>query len=145
MGAKALVDKFVDDAENARMDAKRVADECAAVLGPVKRFNPRNNTQDPDLVGIKKATEDEEEKPTVEDNIRRVHDIADAELKGAIARGQDEARHLRAPRKWMKKEKKQEENGESGESGQEQKEQQGESGSEGQQEQEDKEPDCEKS
>ena len=98
--ARANVDELASHAEDARMDARRVADECAAVLGPVSRLEQDPDAQDPDLKGLSKDDgKPEEEHPSMEDSMRAQQKAAVASLNKAM--GTPGVKGMTEAGKWM--------------------------------------------
>lgn len=105
--AKQRVDYYVEAVENQRMDARRVADECVAVLGPVKRSLMKPKEEDPDLKGLKKFVLEPEEKPTTHDAMKQIQEVAKEQLKDAIEDKNSWVKHLIKPGTWLDQNQKQ--------------------------------------
>lgn len=105
--AKQRVDYYVESVENQRMDARRVADECVAVLGPVKRSLMKPKEEDPDLKGLKKFVLEPEEKPTTLDAMKQIQEVAKDQLKAAIEDKSSWVKHLIKPGTWLDQNQKQ--------------------------------------
>ena len=113
--ARANVDKLASHAEDASMDARRVADECAAVLGPVSRLEQDPDAKDPDLKGLSKDDgKPEEEHPSMEASMRAQQKAAVASLNKAL--GTPGVKGMTEAGKWMQQQQ-QEEKDETGTSG----------------------------